>query len=129
MSRGRLREHTRGNEHRLAALDLPGVQKSEHGAGVLPAHEFGEILHGHVALEAQVDLTGTEDVPGLGLAVTAAKVPTSKRCVRMQVDGQPFSCIEQFDQEHGVDPESVQMALSQPGLRIGPDLVDEQRTV
>ena len=49
--------------------------------------------------EAEEDLAGRQDVPGLGLAVSCAQVEPGERGVGMGVDGQALTAVEQFHQE------------------------------
>jgi hypothetical protein len=69
-------------------------------------------------LQAQVNLSPFDDVPGLGFAARPAEVLSGKRGVRIRMDRQALTGIQQLNQEASVDAEPFHVCLSQPGFRL-----------
>ena len=72
-------------------MHLDSVKHAEKSVDVLAHHQRLEVVAGYVLLQAQVDLSTFEDVPGLGFAVRPAEVNSRERGMRMRMDRQSLT--------------------------------------
>ena len=81
-------------------------------------HQRLELVDGYILLQAQVNLSAVDDVPGLGLAVRPAEVLSGERSVRMRMDRKALTGIQQLDQQADVGAEAFHMCPPKPGFRL-----------
>lgn len=78
-------------------MHLDSVKHADKSVDVLAYDQRLEVVASYVLLQAQVDLSTFEDVPGLGFAVRPAEVLSCERDVRMRVDREALTGSQQLD--------------------------------
>ena len=120
--------HAGGHEDDVARRDAELIQRSEQGLDVLAFDPSGKPVTGELLAEAEPDARplapSLDDRPRFGLAVGRAETLCRERAVRMAVDGQPLSGVEQLHEQPGFGP-----PRAEEPRRVGGDRVADQDAV
>jgi hypothetical protein len=92
----RVQDARRHIDH-VTRMHLDSVKHAETSVDVLAYDQRLEVVAGYVLLQAQVDLSTFDDVPGLGFAVRLAEVLSCERDVRMRVDREALTGSQKLD--------------------------------
>ena len=99
-------------------MHLDSVKHAETSVDVLAYDQRLEVVAGYVLLQAQVDLSTFDAVPGLGFAVRLAEVLSCERDVRIRVDREALTGSQQLDKQAGIGTETLDVCPPQPGFRL-----------
>lgn len=117
------------DEDGVSGTNRDGSKQVEQGVGILPLHELGPLVVGDGSPGADEHGTARrlalQDDPSLGLAVGAIEMSTREAPSRMNMNRQPLSRVEEFDQDGGGWAMSGHVVGPQPADGVGLDLVPQ----
>lgn len=119
-------EHSRRHVYCIASLHLDSMQELQHSLDVLRIHHVQQPGCGHMLLETQIDITTRQHVPSFRLAVVARQVHSRPVDVRVCMDGQSLTRIEQLDEQLCVAAVLGDVSTSEPCDRIRTDFIHQK---